>query len=86
MPNRFTTKLKCLFSCMDGQQLKLWRLNHNLTQSQLASLLGVGKRGYVTVTEWENGVSKMGRLYKMQLEKLLGLTTEQLHALLEENS
>lgn len=70
---------------MDGEELRQWRLSHNLTQTQLATLLGVGKRSYIAVNEWEHGTYKMGRMYKMQLEKLLGLTTEQLLSMLENN-
>ncbi len=68
---------------MNGEELKRWRLSHNLTQTQLATLLGVGKRGYITVNEWEHGTRNMGRLYQQQLEKLLGLTPEQLQYMLE---
>jgi hypothetical protein len=44
----------------------------------------VDKREQVAVAEWENGIYKMGCMYKMQLDKLLDLTTEQFHQVLEE--
>ena len=69
---------------MNGEQLKQWRLSHDLTQTELATLLGVGKRGYITVNEWEHGTRNMGRLYQQQMMQLLVLTTEQLRQALEE--
>lgn len=50
-----------------GSQLIKFRKSNNLTQVQLAELLGVGK---VTIIRWENNSSKPSKLAADQLEKI----------------
>ena len=41
---------------MSGEELRKWRLKHDLSQAELAELLGVSQN---TISQWENGVRQM---------------------------
>ena len=51
------------------QALKTYRLEHRLTQEELAKKLGVA---FTTVNRWFSGKTHPGELQKYQIEKLLG--------------
>ena len=53
---------------MDGAELVAWRQARNLTQAQLAELLGVHK---ITVSKWERGErATPGHIFELALEAL----------------
>ena len=41
---------------MSGEELRKWRLKHDLSQAELAELLGVAQQ---TVSRWESGSRKI---------------------------
>lgn len=52
---------------MTGQELKNKRLNANMTQEELAKKLGTFKQ---KISNWENDVMSISRLYIQLLEKI----------------
>ena len=57
---------------MTKEELKEWRIKHNLTQMELAELLSVTRE---TIARWETGMRKIPpflRLALVGLEKLKG--------------
>ena len=50
------------------QKLERYRLEHKITQVQLAKELGVA---FATVNRWLNGRSKPGKIHLYHLEKFL---------------
>jgi transcriptional regulator with XRE-family HTH domain len=53
---------------MNGEELKKRRLDAGLTQEELAEKLGTYKQ---KISNWENGVYKISRLYLIAIEKAL---------------
>ncbi len=50
------------------ESLRLYRLEHQLTQQELARKLGVS---FITVNRWFNGRTKPGELQEYQIRKML---------------
>ena len=50
-------------------ELDDYRLEHRITQKQLAEMLGVA---FVTVSRWLNGHSQPNKIQEYQIRKLLG--------------
>ena len=50
------------------KQLENYRLEHKITQAQLAKELGVS---FATVNRWLNGRTKPGKIQQYHIEKLL---------------
>lgn len=50
------------------KQLEIYRLEHKITQAQLAKELGVS---FATVNRWLNGRTKPGKIQQYHMEKLL---------------
>lgn len=55
---------------MNGTELKALRLAHYLTQQQLAEKLDLGKRGAITISEWESGKREIGKGYQLAIKLL----------------
>lgn len=53
---------------MNGEQLKARRIKAGLTQKELADKLGTFKQ---KISNWENGVTGISRLYIKELENIL---------------
>lgn len=60
--------------------LRQWRRSRDLTQRQLASLLGVTVQ---TVVQWERGKSEPSLQSLIKLQKITGLTARQLGYVVE---
>lgn len=58
---------------MTAEDIAYWRLQHNLTQQQLADLLGVTR---LTVARWETSVQQSPFFLKLALERLEQLLEE----------
>lgn len=58
--------------------IKSFRKNHNLTQEQLALLIGVGQN---KISEIENGKAKMNKEMKFKFSKLFNIEKDELHLL-----
>jgi len=52
---------------MTGEELRAWRLRYDLSQAELAELLGVGQR---TISAWELGQRKIPVYIPVLLEYL----------------
>ena len=50
------------------KQLEIYRLEHKITQAQLAKELGVS---FATVNRWLNGRTKPGKIQQYHIEKFL---------------
>ena len=46
------------------------RKSLNLTQTQLAKKLGLGKRGAATISDWETGKKNISKYYKREIEEM----------------
>ena len=52
---------------MSGEDISYWRIQHNLTQQQLADLLGIHR---VALARWESGARQSPWFLKLALERL----------------
>jgi transcriptional regulator with XRE-family HTH domain len=61
---------KRLLRCMNGDDLKKLRTEAGFTQEELAKKLGTYKQ---KISNWENGVSGISRLYVIAIEKVFSI-------------
>ena len=65
---------------MIKDMIKELRLERNLTQPQLAKMVGVAKS---TISYWENGINEPKASYIIKLAEVFGVTTDYLLGLEE---
>ena len=62
---------------MTGAEIKAFRAQKQMSQYQLARMLGTGQD---TVSRWESGQTKLSDTYKTKLERLMHAAPEELDA------